>query len=130
MGLYFRKEIDMVEVRRYCGVEDGRNAWEFLGYDFILKEKNGKKGTSILALEPTKYQYLPIISDPNRRGFGLYDHSGVKVGDIRVVSSSIGLHLFEHPIVSSEGLRKWAENSTYSFVHQKEKIKVKILSSK
>ncbi len=130
MGLYFRKEVDLVEVRRYCGVEDGRNAWEFLGYDFILKEKDGKNGISILASEPTKYQYLPIISDRNKRGCGLYDHSGVEVGDIRVVSSSIGINLFAQPIVSSEGLRNWATSSRYSFLYQKEKQKIKTFSSK
>lgn len=131
MALYQGKELEMVEVRKYSGVEDNKHAWIFLGYDFVKKEKNGK-ARSILAKDDVEYDYLPRIANKEDRHYGLYDHDAILEGDVRVVTSSIGRFLNDMPVVSTRVLRTWiAHNDKYSFVYEtKSKEKVKTLRTK
>ena len=83
MGELLRtRNLKMVDVRKYDGVQDGMNAWTFLGYDIVSFDAEGK-AVSVLAEEETSYDVLrPTYSENHKRE--VLDHTGILVGDIRV----------------------------------------------
>ncbi len=124
--LYPRSDVDMVQVRKYCGVEDGQHAWIFEGYDFVVKKEEGK-AVSLLARDE-EYDYLPKIDKKGDVNYGKFDHTGILPGDIRIVS--VGeMYPNRSKIVSVTGLKKWiSENPSYSFLHYSgEKGKIKTI---
>ena len=75
------RNLKMVDIRKYDGVQDGMNAWTFLGYDIVSFDAEGK-AVSVLADEETKYDVLsPTYSEKHKRE--VLDHAGIIVGDIR-----------------------------------------------
>ena len=57
LEIFYVKDLKMVDVRKYEGLENGKHAWTFLGYDIVMQDKEGK-AVSILASEETKYDFL------------------------------------------------------------------------
>lgn len=83
MGEFLKtRDLKMVDVRKYEGVQDGMEAWTFLGYDIVSFDEEGK-AVSVVASEETKYDVLKkAFSKEFNREY--YDHSGLNIGDVRV----------------------------------------------
>lgn len=137
MGELLRtKNLRMVDVRKYDGVQDGMQAWTFLGYDIVSFDEDGK-AISVLADEETKYDVLkPTYSEVYKRE--VLDHSGILVGDIRVkvvenrrVEESF---LGEFSYTSKEKIQERLDRQKgFYFLHYNDEIKsakVKSLGSK
>ena len=137
MGELLRtKSLRMVDVRKYDGVQDGMQAWTFLGYDIVSFDEEGK-AVSVLADEETKYDVLkPTYSEVHKRE--VLDHSGILVGDIRakvvenrrVEESFLG----EFSYTSKEKIQERLDlQKGFYFLHYNDEIKsakVKSLGSK
>lgn len=81
MGELLRvKNLRMVDIRKYDGVQDGMEAWIFLGYDIVSFDKEGK-AVSVLASEETKYDVLKEEYNA-KYGREVIDHSGIEIGKI------------------------------------------------
>lgn len=127
--LYNVRDLKMVDVRKYCGIEDGRHAWIFLGYDVVKTNKEGK-AVSIFSSEETEYDYL-LLNRDEERNREYYDHDGVAVGDVRVkVIDNPYLEVFgKMPVTSKANIKSWIDKHPgFYFLHYqpvKETAKVK-----
>jgi len=75
------RKLRMVDIRKYDGVQDGMEAWTFLGYDIVSFDEDGK-AVSALANEETKYDVLKAsYSEKYKRE--VIDHSGIMIGEVR-----------------------------------------------
>lgn len=127
MGELLRtRNLKMVDVRKYDGVQDGMNAWTFLGYDIVSFDAEGK-AVSVLAEEETSYDVLrPTYSETYKRE--VLDHTGILVGDIRVkvvdnrrVEESF---LGEFPYTSKEKIQKRLDRQKgFYFLHYNDELK-------
>ena len=120
------RSLRMVDVRKYDGVQDGMNAWTFLGYDIVSFDAEGK-AVSVLAEEETSYDVLsPTYSETYKRE--VLDHTGILVGDIRVkvvdnrrVEESF---LGEFPYTSKEKIQKRLDRQKgFYFLHYNDELK-------
>jgi len=137
MGEIFRtKDLELVDVRKYDGVQDGMEAWIFLGYDIVSFDAEGK-AVSVVALEETKYDVLKkVFSEKFNRHY--YNHSNLNVGDVRVKvvenANTKSAFIGSLPIVTkAKILEKIEEQPEFYFLHHeviKETGKVKSLGSK
>ena len=95
----------LVDVRKYNGVEDGYQSWTFLGYDVVKVLENGE-ACSILAQDNLEYKFLKPISLEKDCPF--FDHSGIKIGDIRVkvIDNAEKDILGNNPLVSMKRIKK------------------------
>lgn len=146
MGDFFTlfnvKDLNLVEVRSYCGIEGNQHAWIFLGYDVVRTDENGK-AISVLAKENKEYDYLKKINfddEENRKKYVVktnfndismdyYDHDGLVEGDIRVkVVENARERVFgKKPIVSVYDIKRNIEkNSNLYFLHQSKKESAKV----
>ena len=130
------RNLKMVDIRKYDGVQDGMNAWTFLGYDIVSFDAEGK-AVSVLADEETKYDVLsPTYSEKHKRE--VLDHAGIIVGDIRakvvdnrrVEESFLG----ELPYTTKENIQERLDRQKgFYFLHYNDEIKnakVKSIGSK
>ena len=130
------RNLKMVDIRKYDGVQDGMNAWTFLGYDIVSFDDEGK-AVSVLADEETKYDVLkPTYSEKHKRE--VLDHAGIIVGDIRakvvdnrrVEESFLG----ELPYTTKENIQERLDRQKgFYFLHYNDEIKsakVKSIGSK
>lgn len=130
------RDLKMVDIRKYDGVQDGMNAWTFLGYDIVSFDAEGK-AVSVLADEETKYDVLrPTYSEKHKRE--VLDHAGIIVGDIRakvvdnrrVEESFLG----ELPYTTKENIQERLDRQKgFYFLHYNDEIKnakVKSIGSK
>ena len=136
LEIFYVKDLKMVDVRKYDGLESGKHAWTFLGYDIVVQDKEGK-AVSILASEETKYEFLNKVDNPNGvNGIDYFDHDGINVGDVRVKPvDNDRIEIFGRlPLVSKSAIKSWIDKRPgFSFLHYKpanEQVKVKSLSSK
>lgn len=136
LEIYNARDLKMVDVRRYEGIESGKHAWTFLGYDVVSTDKDGK-AVSILAQEEVKYDYLKKVDNPDGiKGIDYFDHSDISVGDIRVRTiDAERLEIFgRFPVVSKSAIKTWIDKRPgFSFLHYKsvkETAKVKSLKNK
>lgn len=136
LEIFYVKDLKMVDVRKYDGVENGRHAWTFLGYDIVATDKEGR-AVSILAEEETKYDFLQKLETTKGvKGIDYYDHEGINVGDIRVKPiENDRIEIFGRlPVVSKSAIKSWIDRRPgFSFLHYKpvkETGKVKSLGNK
>lgn len=122
LEIFYVKDLKMVDVRKYDGVENGRYAWTFLGYDIVATDKEGR-AVSILADEETKYDFLQKLETTKGvKGIDYYDHEGINVGDIRVKPvDNTRLEIFGRlPVVSKSAIKSWIDRRPgFSFLHYK-----------
>lgn len=133
MGEFLKiRDLKMVDVRKYDGVENGKEAWTFLGYDIVSFDEEGK-AVSILAAEETKYDVLKkVYSEEFKRDF--YDHSGISIGDIRVkvVENENTQEAFigRLPVTTKSKIRERLDKQAgFYFLHY-QPVKVKKIGSK
>ena len=130
------RNLKMVDIRKYDGVQDGMNAWTFLGYDIVSFDDEGK-AVSVLADEETKYDVLKTTySEKHKRE--VLDHAGIIVGDIRakvvdnrrVEESFLG----ELPYTTKKNIQERLDRQKgFYFLHYNDEIKnakVKSIGSK
>lgn len=130
------RNLKMVDIRKYDGVQDGMNAWTFLGYDIVSFDAEGK-AVSVLADEETKYDVLkPTYSEKHK--CEVLNHAGIIVGDIRakvvdnrrVEESFLG----ELPYTTKENIQERLDRQKgFYFLHYNDEIKsakVKSIGSK
>ena len=130
------RNLKMVDIRKYDGVQDGMNAWTFLGYDIVSFDAEGK-AVSVLADEETKYDVLsPTYSEKHKRE--VLDYAGIIVGDIRakvvdnrrVEESFLG----ELPYTTKKDIQERLDRQKgFYFLHYNDEIKnakVKSIGSK
>ena len=120
------RNLKMVDIRKYDGVQDGMNAWTFLGYDIVSFDAEGK-AVSVLADEETKYDVLrPTYSEKHKRE--VLDHAGIIVGDIRakvvdnrrVEESFLG----ELPYTTKKNIQERLDRQKgFYFLHYNDEIK-------
>ena len=129
--LYAVSNLNMVEIRRYNGIEHGHQSWTFLGYD-VVKINYMFNATSILADDEKTYEVLRPLDKEGSTG--LYDHEGILIGDVRVkVIDDSQLGIFGRlPYVSKKSIEKWIDKRPdfYFPNYQSEKGKVKKLGQK
>lgn len=137
MGDYFNlyrvEDLKLVDVRKYCGVEDGRHAWIFLGYDVVRTGENGQ-AISILTDDVKEYDYLKLTHDERNRQY--YDHTNIVSGDVRVKEhDGEALGIFgKGTVVSRAHIKTWIdEHSDFYFLNyspaENEKVKSKQLTN-
>ena len=136
LEIFYVKDLKMVDVRKYEGLENGKHAWTFLGYDIVMQDKEGK-AVSILASEETKYDFLKKIDNPaGVKGIDYFDHEGINIGDVRVKPViNDRIEIFGRlPLVSKSAIKSWVDKRPgFSFLHYKpvkEMGNVKSLGSK
>ena len=125
------RDLKMVDVRKYEGVQDGMEAWTFLGYDIVSFDEEGK-AVSVVAEEETKYDVLKkAFSKQFNREY--YDHSGLAIGDVRAKvvedSRTVAAFIWNVPRVTRDDiLAKIDKQPGFYFLHHNDDTKVKKMS--
>jgi len=115
--IYATGDLDVVDIRKYVGVQDGFETWILLGFDVVLTNDEGK-AFSIFSDE-VSYEYLKkIYVDSRKRDF--YDHRGLEIGDVRAkVLDKHKIGIFGNSqLVSDIDIKAWiSEHPGFHFLN-------------
>ena len=132
------KDLNLVEVREYCGIDGNQYVWTFLGYDVVRTDESGK-AVSVISDDNIEYDYLEKINledEKNKEKYSIksydidyYNHDGLLEGDVRakVVDIARERVLGKNMFVSLYDIKRNIDkNSTLYFLHQSNKECVKV----
>lgn len=116
MDKFNTKDLRLIQIRKYNGIEDGMHSWTFCAYDFARVDKDGKL-ISVLASENVEYDNFVeyVFDEDKKRKF--INHGKVNVGEVKVVVvNDLDAAIFgEQSTVTLDYLKWWAMNNPYSY---------------
>ena len=110
------KDLRLVQIRKYNGIEEGMHSWTFYTYDFARVGKDGKL-VSVLAPENVEYDNFVDYVFHEKKNHNFINHSKVNVGEVKVVVfNDRNAEMFgEQNTVTLDYLKWWAKNNPYSY---------------